>query len=117
MLQVEVIQALNSPKSKGIKHIWVFFGGGAEILVGGFLVCVFWVFFFLLFRAAPMAYVSSQARGRIEAIAACLCHSHSNKGSEPCLQLQHSSQQPGILNPLSEARDETRILMDPSRVH
>ena len=34
-------------------------------------------------RAAPMAYGSSQARGGIGAIAAGLCHSHSNKGSEP----------------------------------
>ena len=31
--------------------------------------------------------------------------------------LHHSSQQCWILNPLSEARDQTRILMDPSRVH
>ena len=38
--------------------------------------------FVLLFRAAPKAYGSSQARGRIGAIAACLRHSHSNAGSE-----------------------------------
>uniref|UniRef100_A0A8D1NUV1 Transcription initiation factor IIA gamma chain n=1 Tax=Sus scrofa TaxID=9823 RepID=A0A8D1NUV1_PIG len=31
--------------------------------------------------------------------------------------LQHSSRQRQILNPLSEARDRTCILMDPSRVH
>ena len=31
--------------------------------------------------------------------------------------LQHSSQQRWILNPLTEARDRTRILMDPSRAH
>ena len=30
--------------------------------------------------------------------------------------LHHSSQQHQILNPLSKARDRTRILMDPSRV-
>ena len=29
-------------------------------------------------------YVSSQARGQIEVIAAGLCHSHSNTGSKPC---------------------------------
>ena len=29
--------------------------------------------------------------------------------------LQHSSQQHQILNPLSEARDQTRVLMDTSR--
>ena len=31
--------------------------------------------------------------------------------------LHHSSQQPQILNPLSEARDQTRVLVDASRVH
>ena len=30
--------------------------------------------------------------------------------------LHHSSRQHQILNPLSEARDQTRILMDPSQV-
>ena len=35
------------------------------------------VFVFLLFRAAPLAYESSQARGPIGATAASLCHSHS----------------------------------------
>ena len=37
---------------------------------------------FLLFRAAPMADGSSQARGRGGAIAAGLSHSHSNAGAE-----------------------------------
>ena len=40
---------------------------------------------FCLFRAAPMAYGSSQARGQIRAVAAGLRHSHSNTGSEPQL--------------------------------
>ena len=41
-------------------------------------------FFFLLlllFRAVPVAYGSSQARGQIRATAACLHHSHSHAGS------------------------------------
>ena len=41
---------------------------------------------FVLFRAAPKVYGGSQARSLIRAIAACLCHSHSNARSEPCLQ-------------------------------
>ena len=43
------------------------------------------VFFFLLFRATPMAYGGSQSRGWIRATAAGLCHSHSNARSEPRL--------------------------------
>ena len=42
-------------------------------------------FVFCLFRAAPMAYAGSQARGLIGAIAAGLHQSLSNSGSEPCL--------------------------------
>ena len=40
----------------------------------------------LLFRAAPVAYGSFQARGQIGASAAGLHHRHSNAGSEPCLR-------------------------------
>ena len=42
-------------------------------------------FFFWLFRVAPMAYESSQARGLIRVIPVRLHHSHSNTGFEPCL--------------------------------
>ena len=45
----------------------------------------FRLFFGLLFRAIPATYGNSQDRGRIGARAACLCHSHSNIGSKPCL--------------------------------
>ena len=48
---------------------------------------LFFFFFFLLFAiswAAPAAYGGFQARGRIRATAASLCHS--NLGSEPRLQ-------------------------------
>ena len=48
---------------------------------------MFWVIiYFLLFRAAPVAYGSSQARDPIGATAAGLHHSHSHAGSEPSLQ-------------------------------
>ena len=63
-------------------------------------------FSFLLLRATPDA--SSQARGQIQAIAAGLCHS--NAGSK----LHHSSWQHQILSPLSEARNQTHILVDTS---
>ena len=50
--------------------------------------CGFFVLFcFLFFRAAPVAYGSSQAKGQIRAVAAGLYQSHSHVGSEPPLQL------------------------------
>ena len=39
-----------------------------------------------VFRATPEAYIGSQARGRIGAVAAGLHHSHNKVGSEPRLQ-------------------------------
>ena len=55
-------------------------------------VLYFFFLFFLFFclfafsRAAPVAYGGSQARGLIGAVAAGLCQSHSNAGSQPRLQ-------------------------------
>ena len=37
----------------------------------------------MLFRAEPVTYGSSQARGPVRAAAASLHHSHNNMGSEP----------------------------------
>jgi len=45
----------------------------------------FYFFFFCLLRAASETYGSSQARGRIGAVAAGLQRSHSDTGSELCL--------------------------------
>ena len=47
----------------------------------------FFIFIFIsFFRASPVAYGFSQARGRMGATAAGLHHSHSNVGPEPCLR-------------------------------
>ena len=43
-------------------------------------------FFSFFFRASPVAYGNSQARGQIGAAAAGLHYSHSNMTSKPCLQ-------------------------------
>ena len=43
------------------------------------------LYFFWLFRAPPTVYGGSQARCQIGAVAASLCHSHSNTGFKPCL--------------------------------
>ena len=54
-------------------------------------------FFFFFFRAAPVANVSSQAKGQIR-------------------DLHHNSRQCWILNPLSEARGWTSILMETRQI-
>ena len=59
---------------------------------------------------------SSQAGGQIRAAAADLHHSHGNTGSSHICDLHHSSPKHWILNPLSETRDRTYILMDTSRI-
>ena len=53
----------------------------------------------------------------IGATAAGLHHSHSNMGSEPHLQPTPQLMEHWIFNPLMEARDRTRALMDTSQVH
>ena len=76
------------------------------------------IFIFLsFFRAAPVAYGGSQARGLVGAVAACLCHRHSNARSDlHLLPTPHNSWQHQILNPLSEARGWTYNLMVPSQI-
>ena len=74
-------------------------------------------FFFGLFRAAPMAYGGSQAWSQIRAVAASLHHSHSNARSELCRQPSPQLMAQWILNPLSEARVRTWVLMDTSQIH
>ena len=54
-------------------------------------------FFFLLFRAALVAYGGSQARGRIRAAVASLHPSHRNTGYE--LRLQPTPQLMAMPNP------------------
>ena len=65
-----------------------------QVLLGISLGISFFFFFFFIpflffcfcfFRATPVAYGSSQARGLIAAAAADLHHNHSNTRSEPCL--------------------------------
>ena len=66
--------------------------------------------FCLFFRAIPMAHGSSQARGKLELwLLAC----HPNLIYDP----YDCSWQCQKLNPLSEARDQTCVLMDTSQAH
>ena len=71
--------------------------------------------FFWLFRAAPLAYGGSQARGCIGAAAAYTTAIATPDPSCVC-DLQHSSRQRRIRNPLSKTRDRTCVLMDASQI-
>ena len=80
---------------------------------------LFYFYFFVFFAislATSLAYGGSQARGPIGAVATGLQQSHSNAGTEPHLQLHHSSQQRWIINPLCKAGDRTHNLMVPHRI-
>ena len=69
------------------------------------------------FRAAPVAYGSSQAKGQIGAAAAGYTTATAMPDPSQVCDLHRSSWQRWILNSPSEARDWARILMDPHRVH
>ena len=73
---------------------------------------VYLFIYFCLFRAAPVACGSSQARGLIGTTAAATAM----PDPSPICDLHHSSWQHQILNPLSEARDRTSVLMDSSQI-
>ena len=72
------------------------------------------LFFLFLFRAAPTVYGCSQARRRIQLLA--YTRATATGGPSHICDPHHSSQQYQILNPLSEARGQTHILMDTSWV-
>ena len=75
----------------------------------------FILFIFCLFRAAPMAYGSSQVAGLIRAAAANATATATPDPNHVC-DLPHSSYQHQILNPMREARDWTHNLMVPSQI-
>ena len=80
--------------------------------------CSFCGVFFCFFRAAPPAHGGSQARGLIGATASSLIHSHTaTPDPSNIFNLPHSSRQHWILNPLSQARDQTCNLIVPSWIH
>ena len=80
------------------------------------------IYFFLIFlvfcllRAAPAAYGGSQARGLIRAVATGLTRATATSDPSCICDLHHSSGQRWILNPLSNTRARTHVLMDTSRV-
>ena len=69
--------------------------------------------YFLLFRVSPAAYGSSRARAQIGAIA----YTRATAMPDPShiYDVHPSSWQRWILNPMSEARDQTHVLMETSQ--
>ena len=76
----------------------------------------FLFFFSCFFKVLPEAYGSSQARGLIGATASAYTTATTTAmpDSSRVCDVYHSSQQRRIPDPLSEARDWTRILVDTS---
>ena len=74
-----------------------------------------------LFRAAPAAYVSSrlgvQSELQLQACATATATTTAMQNLICVCKLHLSLQQRQILNPMSEARDPTHILMDTSWAH
>ena len=75
------------------------------------------IYFFCLFRALPLAYGSSQARGQITGAAAGLPKATATPDPSCICNLHHISRQSRILDPLSETRDRTRNLIVSSQIH
>ena len=71
---------------------------------------------FFLFRAAPVAYESSLARSWIGAAVETYTTATATPDPSCICDLHHSSRPHRILNPIIEARDQTRNLMVPSRI-
>ena len=64
-----------------------------------------------------MAYGGSQARGPVKAVAYTTATATATGDLSHICDPHHRSWQCQILNPLSEARDSTRVFMDASQVH
>ena len=72
------------------------------------------IFFFFLFRAIPVAHGSSWAGVILELQLLAYTTATATRDPSRICDLHHSLQQGQILNPLSEARDWTHILLDTS---
>ena len=81
LILYQALQEIPSDTNKIRNGLFLYSGKTEKILDYIFLFCLFAISW-----AAPTAYVGSQARGRIGAATAALRHSHSNAGSELCLQ-------------------------------
>ena len=76
----------------------------------------FFFLFFCLFRAVSRAYGSSRLEVESELQLLAYATATATQDLSCNCNLHHSSQQRWILNPMSEARDQTSVLIDTSRV-
>ena len=74
------------------------------------------LFFFFPLLGPNQQHMEVPRRSRIGAAAARLRQSHSNARFNPCLLSTPQFTATRILNPLSKARDHTRVFMDTSQV-
>ena len=74
-----------SAKSLPLRRVTSYYGANLPLQSVSLACRLFLFFLFLLFRAIPTVYRSSQTRGWIRAVATGLCHSHSNTRSKLCL--------------------------------
>ena len=84
-----------------------------------FCFCSFLFLFVFVFLGPHLRHLEvPRLRVKLELQLPAYTHSHSNTGSEPSrvCDLHHSSGQHQILNPLSQARDWTCILMKASQI-
>ena len=88
-----------------------------KIVSPSWSTCYVLFYVFCLFRATPVAYGGSQARVHIGVVQRAYITATETPDPSCICDLHHSSCQRWILNPLSEARDQTCALMDTSRVH
>ena len=82
-----------------------------------FLIFSFLSFFFLLFRAAPVAYSSSRTGVKLALQLPAYTTATATRDLSCICDPHYSSRECRILNPLSKAREWTCIFMDTSRVH
>ena len=82
----------------------------------GFFCFFFLLFVFLPFRAALMAYGGSRLGVQSELQLLAYARATATPDPSHVCNLHHGSRQRQILNPLSEARDQTRNLMVLSQI-
>ena len=90
---------------------------GNNVISTAFFSFFFFFFFFLLLRATHRAYGSSQARSGIGAQPLAYTTATTTQDLSRIFDLHCSLQQCQILNPLSEPRNRTCILVDTSQIH